>query len=248
MHRRTAELSLIYFLLHVITIRADKTSLNILRWFQRANATSGRQIMESSVSSGAVRALQLDDTSLEWFRLDDGIMGGQSKTSHRADNEGWLQFTGIINTNGGGFASIRSKAPKRFITNSSTGLRIRYRGDGKTYKLILSEGNRGSGNPTVTPSWQIDLPTKASSNDDDWQEAMLPFSDFKPTFGGRRQSRPSAEELEKLRFDPTSMREIGLMLSLYRAGGVPNPTSTFGEGIFPFSLQVQHISVERQMN
>ncbi len=247
MHQRIAQLGFLSFLFHFVTTRAEKTSLNILRWFERANATSR---MESSVSSdhGAVCALQLDDSSLEWFRLDDGIMGGQSQTSHCAENEGRLHFRGIINTNGGGFASIRSKAPKGFIKNSSTGIQIRYRGDGKTYKVILSEGNRGSGNPTVTPSWQIDLPTTASSDDDDWQEAMLPFRDFKPTFGGRRQSRPSAEELAKLQFDPTSMREIGLMLSLYRAGGVPNPTSTFGEGIFPFSLQVQRISVEQWMD
>lgn len=251
MRRQILTLTCYCILLQYLVVHAESSRFHVLRWLERARRaipTERTMSYDQRAHQGeAVSALKLDSTLLQWSRLDDGVMGGKSQTIHHADNHGSLHFTGNINTDGGGFASIRSKIPEGLITTSSTAIKIRFRGDGKTYKFLLSNENRNSGNPTTSnPSWQIDLPTQASSDDeDDWQEVVLPFCDFKPTFGGRRQSRPSEEEVAKLQFDPTSMREIGFMLSLYRAGGVPNPTKTFGEGVFPFSLRVQGITVER---
>ena len=39
-------------------------------------------------------------------------------------------------------------------------VRVRYRGDGKTYKVLLSDG-QGGGPWSKSPSWQHDLPTTA---------------------------------------------------------------------------------------
>ena len=146
---------------------------------------------------------------------------------------------GTINTNGGGFASIRAKIPPGSFNKSTAGVRIRFRGDGKTYKFLMSDGGRNVGAPlSRSPSWQMDVPTVKSRQSGTWQELEVPFDKLVASFGGRPQARPSAEEKSKYQFDPSSIREIGLMLSLMLSDGRPNPKKTFGEGTFPFSLQV----------
>ena len=45
-------------------------------------------------------------SSISFFRINDGVMGGKSK-SELKEYDG-LEFSGEINTNGGGFASFRS--------------------------------------------------------------------------------------------------------------------------------------------
>lgn len=211
----------------------------------------------------ALPVLNFAGQTLAWFRLDDGVMGGQSETLHRLvrsggggdgdhsidGNDASLHFQGTINTEGGGFTSIRARIPPGTLSNTTTALRIRYKGDGKTYKILLSEGNKVAGGPfSRLPSWQMDLPTKnrTSTHEMDWEEAILPLDQFQPSWGGRRDSRPSKEEQVQAKFNPTTVQEIGIMLSLYLANGEPNPKETYGEGIFPFSLQVQSLEPQVQ--
>ena len=192
---------------------------------------------------------------LEWFRLDDGVMGGQSETRHHVDaatpsSSAPLHFAGTINTHGGGFASIRCKiSPDRAasLAEKYKGIKLRVRGDGKTYKFLLSDGT-GAGPFSRTPSWQCDLPTENRTDpqeeeeeDSSWQEVWIPFDQLRPSFAGGPRAQPSPAEQQQHRFDASAMREMGLMLSLKRADGSPNPKETFGEGIFPFQLVVQSI-------
>jgi len=191
--------------------------------------------------AAALAALELLGQDLKWFRLDDGVMGGQSETTHSSEGEG-LNFQGIINTDGGGFCSIRAKLQQGF-DEDVTGFRLKFIGDGKTYKFTLSNGKSSTGGPFArSPSWQTDLPTLSGKE----QTVVLPLSDLTPSFGGRPSSRPSAEELAKYKLDPSSIQEIGLMLSLQLSDGTPNPKNTFGEGVFPFSLQVKSIEPVRK--
>mmetsp|Transcript_12743 Transcript_12743/g.25804 ORF Transcript_12743/g.25804 Transcript_12743/m.25804 type:complete len:209 (+) Transcript_12743:310-936(+) len=185
----------------------------------------------------AISVLKFNGKPLSWFRLDDGVMGGQSQTVH-VSKDGLLHFDGTINTNGGGFTSIRAKIESGLLTTDNTGLHIRYRGDGKTYKVLLGDGNRG-GPFSRTPSWQADLPTTKRVDDDSWDETTIPFSSLQPAFGGGPQSQPTDEEKKQYTFNPLEMKEVGLMLSLRLSDGSPNPPETFGEGIFPFSLKIQ---------
>lgn len=187
--------------------------------------------------ASAIPALNLLGNALSWYRLDDGVMGGQSQTIH-SNKDGVLHFNGIINTDGGGFTSIRAKIPPGIGKNVEA-IRLRYRGDGKTYKLILSDGKGSSGGPFArSPSWQADLPTENRGDSGEIQEATIPLNSLRPVWGGRASSKPSEDEKQKYKFDPTEMKEIGLMLSLLLSDGTPNPKETFGEGIFPFSLFV----------
>jgi len=190
--------------------------------------------------ASAIPALNMLGKSLSWYRLDDGVMGGQSETVH--SNVGGLHFTGTINTEGGGFTSIRAKIPQGLLSKDVEAFRIRFRGDGKTYKFLLSDGKGATGGPFArSPSWQVDIPTQKQGESGEVQEITLPLSSFLPAWGGRASSKPSGEEQQKYKFDLSEMQEIGLMLSLKLSDGTPYPKETFGEGVFPFSLLVESI-------
>lgn len=75
-------------------------------------------------------------------------MGGRSATRHTAD-DAVLHFAGTLDTRGGGFASVRADFAGGLA--GSDALKVRYRGDGKTYKVLLSTGQAGgpwSANPS----------------------------------------------------------------------------------------------------
>ena len=141
-----------------------------------------------------------------------------------------------INTTGGGFASIRS--PIERLPAEMTGLRIKFRGDGRTYKVLLSDG-KSSGPRGGSPSWQVDLPTKKLDAMEKSQVADLPLSSFLPSFGGRPSLSPEGHS--KYGINANQIRQIGLMLSLKLSDGSPNPPETFGKGEFGFSLFVESI-------
>jgi hypothetical protein len=190
-----------------------------------------------------------DPNLLSWFRLDDGVMGGSSETQHYVDPDTHiLHFNGTIDTNGGGFASIRTKInPTTTTTSQHTewdAIRIRYKGDGKTYKFFLTDGSR-MGPMARKPSWQIDVPT--IQNHPDWQEQIISFDQLLPSFAGSSSSNPM-DIKSKYKFQFPEMKEMGFMLSLKLSDGRPNPVETFGQGKFPFSFQIQSIQPIQNKN
>lgn len=207
----------------------------------------------------AISALKFSDQPLQWHRLDDGVMGGRSETIHHTgggddddddtnkkegDGSKILHFEGTINTDGGGFCSIRTPIPDG-LPEGTTGIRIRFRGDGKTYKLTLSDGNKSMFGPSKrSPSWQADVATKVKTNDDaddDFETVIIPLTSLVPSWGGGPGSQPTPEERQAAKLDISSIRQLGVMLSLKLSDGSPNPEETFGKGIFPFSLQILSI-------
>lgn len=186
----------------------------------------------NAIPALTIDLLNQEAAPLKWHRLDDGVMGGQSESLHTCMEDGSLHFTGQINTNGGGFCSIRSPLPEGLPKDTSA-IRLRFKGDGKTYKMLLSDGNRSTFGPSKrSPSWQCDIPTKKSNES---QEIVIPFAALKPSWGPRPVSSDTVE------FDASAMREIGFMLSLQLSDGSSNPKKTFGSGIFPFSFQISSI-------
>mmetsp|Transcript_14011 Transcript_14011/g.55915 ORF Transcript_14011/g.55915 Transcript_14011/m.55915 type:complete len:222 (+) Transcript_14011:76-741(+) len=174
---------------------------------------------------------------LTWHRLDDGVMGGRSETRASATSAQALRFAGTINTEGGGFASVRAPLP-RPLPRDATALRVRYRGDGRTYKVLLSNGETAGGPFSSNPSWQHDLPTSAGEEEAD---AELPLRAFRPCIGGAVSARHAGTTL-----DAPAMRELGLMLSLYRSDGAPNETFARGADstpTFDFDLELRAIDV-----
>jgi hypothetical protein len=151
--------------------------------------------------------------------VNDNIMGGRSTSQVEAVGDA-LRFTGRINTNGGGFASCRSEAR---VPAGAKHVKLRVRGDGKLYKFTLRDGLGG-------PTFQHDFLTAAASGD--YEEFILPFSAFLPSFMGRKPAY-------SVPFDSAQMAQAGFMLSLKTSRGEPNPA--FGEGEFPFALVVEEM-------
>ncbi len=196
----------------------------------------------------SIPSVVINNAPLSFYKLDDGVMGGQSQTHiekllQQIETDGsdvgsksCVVFAGTINTDGGGFTSIRSKL-ENGIPNSARGLKLKYKGDGKTYKILLSDG-KGGGPFSSSPSWQCDLPTQSSG---EMEECNVFFDEFIPSFGGR--GTLSEEERKKYDFVNEEMKQIGLMLSLKLSNGDPNPVETFGSGIFDFKLEVDGIEL-----
>jgi monofunctional biosynthetic peptidoglycan transglycosylase len=114
-------------------------------------------------------------TTHEWQAVDDRIMGGCSQSSPVLIEKTGLRFTGTVSCeNNGGFASIRSKSGNWNLSRFD-GLKIRLRGDGKTYKLSLRTDIFFDG-----ISYQVSFPTEVKI----WQEISFPFSAFTPTHHG----------------------------------------------------------------
>lgn len=113
--------------------------------------------------------------TIAWEAIDDRIMGGASQSRTELISNAGMRFTGNVSLeNNGGFASIRSE-PSAYDLSACKGLKLRVRGDGKTYKISLRTDVFFDG-----VSYQISFATAAGA----WQEIVLPFADFIPTHHG----------------------------------------------------------------
>ena len=116
-----------------------------------------------------------DDPKQNWIVVNDNVMGGRSEGGFSSKKKR-LIFSGNTNTNGGGFSSIRTK-PSDFDLGDKTGLHIRYKGDGRTYKLgVRLEGKSVSYRSNFT-----------SGNG--WQEVKIPFDEMDVSWRGRPLSK-----------------------------------------------------------
>jgi len=104
---------------------------------------------------------------------------------------------------------------------------MRYTGDGKTYKFLLSDDT----GKFSTVSWQHDI---VSTGDNKEQVIEIHLKDLKASMGPR--PAPSHCNLDIL-----TMKEMGIMLSLKLSDRSSNPVETFGQGIFPFSFKIHSI-------
>ena len=116
-----------------------------------------------------------DDPKQNWIVVNDNVMGGRSEGGFSFKKKRLL-FSGTTNTNGGGFSSILTK-PSDFDLGDKTGLHIRYKGDGRTYKLgVRLEGKSVSYRSNFT-----------SGNG--WQEVKIPFDEMDVSWRGRPLSK-----------------------------------------------------------
>ena len=139
----------------------------------------------------------------QWRTINDTVMGGVSNSSFQTRGNGIGVFSGYVSLeNFGGFASVRSRPQFRDLSEW-TGLVLRVRGDGKSYKLGLK--NDMSWNSVM---YQAAFKTVAGQ----WTEVRLPFgSCCTPQFRGR--DVPDAPAL-----DPSRILQITLMISEKQEG------------------------------
>jgi NADH dehydrogenase [ubiquinone] 1 alpha subcomplex assembly factor 1 len=134
---------------------------------------------------------------LEWVSVNDNVMGGQSSGTFRYFPEA-LVFTGSLNTNGGGFASIRT-VPRPLHLEDETALQLEVRGDGRTYKVRLFTD-------TTKASYFAEITPLAGQ----WQTVSLPFADFRASWRGRLLDLPAVT--------PATIVGVGLMVADKRDG------------------------------
>lgn len=121
--------------------------------------------------SGSDTKLALD--AARWHVINDGVMGGGSR-SEVLPLEPRLLFRGEISlANNGGFASIRCRFADDF--SSAAGFRLAVRGDGRRYQFRL-RADEAPGSLT----WRAEFATTG-----DLQLIGLELKDFVPVFRGQ---------------------------------------------------------------
>lgn len=151
----------------------------------------------------------------QWSAIDDGIMGGISRSRLRSGEKGlYAFFEGEVSlANGGGFASVRCQ-PLPLGLAGATACVIEVRGDGRHYKLNLRTEDTFDG---------VNYQARFSPPAHEWVRIVLPLTDFAPSWRGRPV--PDAPPL-----DPARIRQVGLMIADRQAG--------------PFSLAVRSIELK----
>ncbi|MEM8768139.1 MAG: CIA30 family protein [Pseudomonadota bacterium] len=153
--------------------------------------------MSTATMSTAAADINLADFSAEnadrgWQIVNDTIMGGRSDSRFQVV-DGVLKFSGTLNTNGGGFASVRSGTIAAAGTTQNA-MRARVRGDGRPYQLRLyAEGS--------DVSYRAIFPTEAGR----WQTIELPLAVFQASFRGRLLDRPP--------IDASAINGVGILLA-----------------------------------
>ena len=135
------------------------------------------------------------DVAGRWVPVHDTVMGGRSEGGMEI-SDGILRFSGNLSlANNGGFASIRHAGAVDLA--GRTGIRLRVRGDGRSYGLRLQTEARYF-RRAVT--WSGTFATEAQ----EWVEVDVPFDGLEAGFRGRR--------LDGYTFDPARIELVGILL------------------------------------
>lgn len=138
-----------------------------------------------------------DPETTEMFQpIGDEVMGGVS-VGRMEQGDGFAIFTGSVSLeNFGGFASVRS-FPDRYDLSEGIGIELEVRGDGKMYKLSLTQDLRFD---SVVYRARFAAPVE------NWSAIRIPFEEFEPTFRGDVLS--DAPPL-----DPSRIATFGFLIS-----------------------------------
>uniref|UniRef100_A0A0G4GLY8 NADH:ubiquinone oxidoreductase intermediate-associated protein 30 domain-containing protein n=1 Tax=Chromera velia CCMP2878 TaxID=1169474 RepID=A0A0G4GLY8_9ALVE len=205
-----------------------------------------RNVVKAAKNYGSVGEVKLfgGNPSLasdwkRWKELDDVVMGGRSESKldrTKTDPKTGLtyaDFSGVVRDKFGGFVSFRTENLSPPLDLSAyQGLRLRVRGDGNRYKVVMREEKNWDSTSLVAT-----VDTTPRGEGDEWETLDLPLSSF------RRCKRAETTKDEKER--PPTFKEIHsiqLMLSRFEFDGKMNPNYKEGN----FSLQVKDISVYKE--
>lgn len=130
-----------------------------------------------------------------WGIINDDVMGGVSSSSISINNENNIVFSGFLSLkNNGGFASSRLNYSEKTLLGIKS-FKIKFRGDGNTYKLRLRQNNRRA-------SYSYSFKSLRGK----WIEKTILINDFKPTWRGNTYINYPELQIEKI-------NTIGLQIS-----------------------------------
>ena len=150
-----------------------------------------------------------------WFAVDDGVMGGLSRSGMQHHPAGHAVFSGVVSLErNGGFASVRAPLPHQAALPDAVAYLIEARGDGHRYRLNLRMAESFDG---------INYQAEFAPPVGDWSVIRLPVAAFVPSWRGKPV--PDAPPL-----DPARVKQVGLMIADRQAG--------------PFALSIRRISAD----
>lgn len=124
------------------------------------------------------------DEFARWEVVNDGVMGGLSK-GHIEQAGDALSFSGTINTNGGGFTSLRQMVREGAMAGART-LRIVYSGDARTYEVTLRSDARERGRRIA---YRATLTPEESTGE--WSVAVIDLANLETSLFGQQVDAPS---------------------------------------------------------
>ncbi|MEL7707873.1 CIA30 family protein [Citromicrobium bathyomarinum] len=124
------------------------------------------------------------DEFARWEVIKDGVMGGRSE-GHIKQVDNALSFIGTINTNGGGFTSLRRTLPEGAMVGART-LRIVYAGDARTYEVTLRSDARERGRRIA---YRAPLTPEESAGE--WSVAVIDLARLETSLFGQRVDAPA---------------------------------------------------------
>ena len=174
-----------------------------------------------------------------WGELNDVVMGGKSEgaativTISTEDGGKCAKLSGVVQGEGGGFVSMRTR---NFVTpldlEEYDGLKMRVRGDGRRYKLILRD---------TEDFFALSYHTIFDTTEGEWIDVEFPFDDFTPVLRGDAVKR--GESADYRDFRKNRLYSLQVMMSKYELGtGELNPTFASG----PISLEISSVKAYKR--
>ncbi|MEI6267541.1 MAG: CIA30 family protein [Methylococcaceae bacterium] len=137
------------------------------------------------------------DETLCWLAINDGVMGGISKSGIKPSLLATGLFSGQLSLeNNGGFASIRRRADN-YNLKGSMGIRLNVKGDGRTYQFRVKTDEQFDG---------ITYRSLFTTDSQQWQTLTLPFACFCASYRGKLV--PDAPALR-----PEHIKQLGFLLA-----------------------------------
>lgn len=129
-----------------------------------------------------------------WQIVNDGVMGGVSKSSFEYSSEGYAKFSGEVSTkNNGGFASVRLEMKAVNVSDFKC-VNLRVMGDGKRYQFRL-KSKKGTYYSFI----------KHFETNKEWQNVKIDFNELYPSFRGRK--------LDMDNFSGDQITEIAILIA-----------------------------------
>ncbi|MEP6343120.1 MAG: CIA30 family protein [Maricaulaceae bacterium] len=142
------------------------------------------------------------DSYTKWRAVNDGVMGGRSSGGPSFEN-GYMVFKGNINTDGGGFSSVRADVTPGQLSGA-IGLSLRVKSDGRNYKITLRTDERYNLRPV---SFQVAIPQTPTGK---WSTVSVQFDDLVASVFGRSVMGAT--------FNKSNIKELGIILADGRDG------------------------------
>ena len=129
----------------------------------------------------------------QWTVVNDGVMGGTSKSNLYINPDGYGTFEGEVSLeNNGGFCSVKYDFNTITLDKNKI-ICLRVKGDGKNYQFRVKT------NKSYSHSYVSLFQTSG-----DWQNIEIPVTEFYPSFRGRKLDIPN--------YDGSSLEEIAFLI------------------------------------